>query len=87
MQIANKTGVRVASIDSGSFADDIGMQENDIILSINRQDISTPEDVTRIQQNLKPGQPVAFRVLRTAPQVGGPKQANRIYISGRLPVE
>jgi serine protease Do len=87
MQIANKTGVRVASVDSGSFADDIGMQENDIILSINRQDMSAPEDVTRIQQSLRPGQPVAFRVLRNGSQLGGQKQAARIYVSGRLPAE
>jgi serine protease Do len=87
-QLEEKTGVRVASVDAGSFAEDIGLLEGDIILSINRQDVGSPEDVLRIQQTLKPGQPVAFRVLRT---LGGVQSAERrpvrLYVSGRLPAE
>jgi serine protease Do len=85
-QLETKTGVRVASVDSGSFADDIGMREGDIVLSINRQDVGTPEDVLRIQQTLKPGQAVAFRVLRTQGQ-GAQRQSVRFYVSGRLPTD
>jgi serine protease Do len=85
-QLETKTGVRVASVDPGSFADDIGLAEGDVILSINRQDIGSPEDVLRIQQTLKPSQPVAFRVLRTQGQ-GQSAQHVRLYVSGRLPAE
>ncbi len=81
VQISNKTGVRVASVDPGSFAEDIGMQENDIILSINRQDITSPEDVTRIQQTLRPGQAVAFRVLRNL-QLGGQNRLRAFMCRG-----
>src|SRR6185312_4421479 len=88
VQVETKTGVRVASVDPGSFAEDIGLLEGDIILSINRQEVGSPEDVLRIQQTLKPGQPVAFRVLRTSGGAqSGQRQSVRLYVSGRLPAE
>jgi len=62
------------------------MKEGDIVLSINRQDVGTPEDVLRIQQTLRPGQAVAFRVLRTQGQ-GAQRQSLRFYVSGRLPTD
>jgi serine protease Do len=62
------------------------MKEGDIILSINRQGVSSPEDVLRVQQTLKPGQAVAFRVLRGIGQSGG-RDSMRLYVSGRLPAE
>ncbi len=40
LAIQDKTGVKVVSVDPGSFADDIGMQDGDTILSINRMPIS-----------------------------------------------
>ncbi|HXR78340.1 MAG TPA: Do family serine endopeptidase [Bryobacteraceae bacterium] len=86
MQIEKDSGVRVASVDPGSFADDIGLQEGDIILTINRQSVTSPEDVLKIQHTLKAGQPVAFRVLRNF-NFGGQKQSQRIYVSGKLPSE
>jgi serine protease Do len=85
-KIETKIGVRVASVDPGSFAEDIGMKEGDIILSINRQGVSSPEDVLRVQQTLKPGQAVAFRVLRGIGQSGA-RDSMRLYVSGRLPAE
>jgi serine protease Do len=87
-ELEPKTGVRVATVDPGSFAEDIGLLEGDIILSINRQDIGSPEDVLRVQQTLRPGQPVAFRVLRSMGGVQGTERRSvRLYVSGRLPVE
>ncbi len=85
-ELEAKTGVKVASVDPGSFAEDIGLQEGDIILAINRQDVGLPEDVLHIQQTLKPGQPVAFRVIRSLGQ-GSARQSARLYVSGRLPLE
>jgi serine protease Do len=86
MKIDKDAGVRVATVDPSSFADDIGLQEGDIILTINRQTVTSPEDVLKIQHTLKPGQPVAFRVLRNF-NFGGQKQSQRIYVSGKLPAE
>jgi serine protease Do len=86
MQIEAKRGVRVAGVDPDSFADDIGLQEGDVILSINRQPVETPDDVLRIQKSLKAGQPVAFRIQRSF-AAGGEKQSVKVYVAGKLPSE
>ena len=85
--IDDKAGVKVISVDPGSFADDIGLQENDTILSINRQTVTTAEDVMRLQKALKPGAPVALHVVRSLSAAGRHTTPNRIYLSGRLPEE
>lgn len=84
--IEDKTGVKVVGVDPGSFADDIAMQEGDVILSINRQPVYLPSDVMKLQANLKAGQAVALHILRggTATKRTAPV---RIYLSGRLPEE
>jgi serine protease Do len=61
-----KTGVLVTRVDPTSFADDIGIQPNDVVTEINRQPVKTVADLQRIQTTLKPGASVAFRVLRPA---------------------
>ena len=83
--IEDKSGVKVVSVDSGSFADDIQLQENDAILSINRQPVSTPADVMRVQSMLKPGQAVALHIVRGGTIGGRRVTPTRIYLSGRLP--
>ena len=82
--IEDKTGVKVVTVDPGSFADDIGMQDGDTILSINRTPVQSPDDVMRVQAGFKPGQPVAVHVTRST---SGNKHAQpqRFYLSGRLP--
>jgi serine protease Do len=86
LAIDSKDGVKVVSVDPGSFADDIGVLEGDAILSINRQIVASPDDVMRLQASLKPGQAVAVHVVRGAAansrRAGEPQ---RYYLSGRLP--
>ena len=60
----DKHGVTVTRVEPGSFADEIGMQEHDIIIAINRQPVSSVDDIRKVPQTLKPGDPVAFRVVR-----------------------
>ncbi|MGI8744358.1 MAG: Do family serine endopeptidase [Bryobacteraceae bacterium] len=67
LDLKDKRGVQVVSVDEGSFAEDIGIQEKDIIVSINRQPVSSVEEVKKIQSSLKPGDPVAFRMMRANP--------------------
>lgn len=86
MQLEDNAGVKVVTVDPGSFADDIGLTEGDVILSINRQEVTSPQDVLRIQQTLRPGQPVAFRIVRSE-GVGAEQEAGKYYVSGRLPTE
>jgi len=85
MGIDDKNGVKVVAVDPGSFADDIGLQEGDAILSINRQTMTSPDDVVRLQANFKPGQAVAVHIVRSASIAGRHGQPQRYYLSGHLP--
>jgi serine protease Do len=80
----DKHGVTVTRVEPGSFADEIGMVEGDIIIAINRHPISSVDDIRAIQQTLKPGDPVAFRVVvRRRGQT--PQRTAPIFRSGTLP--
>ncbi len=86
----DKRGVIVTRVEPDSFAEEIGMQERDIIMAINRQPVNSVDDVKKVQQKLKPGDAVAFHVAR--PQVtagrltrGGSVGSDSQYLSGRLP--
>jgi len=85
LHIEDKSGVKVVSVDSGSFADDIGMQAGDAILSINRQPVTSKDDVMKVEAAFKPGQPIAVHVVRGTGAYHG--EPARIYLSGRLPQE
>jgi len=61
---SDKHGVYVARVEPNSFAADIGMQERDIITSVDRHPVNSIDDVKKIQATLKPGDPVVFRVVR-----------------------
>ena len=85
LHIDDKTGVKVVSVDPGSFADDIGMEEGDAILSINRQPVASPDDVMKVQAAFKAGQPIAVHVVRGGTASSRHGEPQRIYLSGRLP--
>ncbi len=85
----DKHGVTVTYVEPESFAEEIGMANHDIIVSINRQPVSSVDDIRKVQQTLKPGDPVAFRVVRIpvvgrgkGRQVGSPAAT---FLSGTLP--
>lgn len=87
-----KKGVAVTRVEDGSFAEDIGLIERDIIVSVNRQPVNSVDDVKNVQANLKGGDAVAFRVIRRGPampQRGGVRapQPITLYLSGTLPNE
>lgn len=83
-------GVVVSQVQENSFADEIGMQDRDIITSINRQPVNSVEDVRRIQGTLKTGDAVAFRVYRPNPMAGraggraGQPAYQGLWLSGTL---
>jgi serine protease Do len=74
-------GVQISSVEADSFAEDIGFQAKDILLSINNKPVNTVDDVRRIQNALKAGDAVAFRVLRQDRN----HQWNAEYLGGTLP--
>ena len=76
-----QNGVLISSVEQNSFSEDIGMRKGDVIVEINRQPVHTTDDVKRIQHTLKPGDAVAFRILR---QTGRNEWAAQ-FLAGSLP--
>src|SRR5579883_349568 len=86
MGVEGKGGLVVRGVDEGSFAEDIGLAEKDVILAINRQPVATVEDVIRIQSSLKPGDAVAIRIMRPTPGARGhAPEWTTMFVSGTLP--
>ncbi|MEP6539001.1 MAG: Do family serine endopeptidase [Bryobacteraceae bacterium] len=93
--LKDKKGIVIAQVMEGSFAEDIGLQERDVVVSINRQPVGSVEDVSRIQSTLKVGDAVAFRVMRPNPNAGRTQSSRStapssnqyvaFYVSGTLP--
>jgi serine protease Do len=75
-------GIQISSVEPDSFAEDMGLMQGDILLSLNRQPINSTDDLQRLKANLKPGDAVAFRILRRNGR-GGPWVAS--YVAGTLP--
>jgi serine protease Do len=80
--LKEKGGLQVVEVEPNSFAEDVGLQQGDVLMSINGKAVNTIDEVKKIQSTLKPGQAVAFRVLRKASR-GGEWQA--AYFAGTLP--
>jgi len=88
MGLDAKGGLLVQSVDDDSFAEDIGLMEKDVILSINRQPVASVDDVKRVQGTLKSGDAVAFHIMRPNPGGRGrPPQWTTLFVSGALPKE
>ena len=75
-------GILIDSVEPNSFADEIGLAPNDVILSINRQEVNSRTDVERIETTLKAGQAVQFRVLRKTGRNG---EWQPMFLAGMLP--
>ena len=72
----HRRGVMVTLVQADSFAEEIGIQNGDVIDTINRQPVNSVDDIRKVQEKLKPGDAVAFHVVRgvtppPAPAVNG----------------
>jgi len=89
MGLTEKGGVLITKVEPASFADDVGLQPNDVITAVNRQPVASYDDLTRIQGALRPGDAVVFSVLRPGGilERGSNRspQWNSFYLSGTLP--
>jgi serine protease Do len=83
LNFTGKTGILITNVDPGSFAEDIGLREGDIITHMNRQPIQSVTELKGMQSGLKPGDAVAFRVLRNTRQGGSDWQA--FFAAGSVP--
>ncbi len=82
-----KNGVKVTGVEAGSFAEDVGMLDGDILVSINRTPVNTVDEVKKVQSSLKAGSAVAFRILRsqTPNARGRGAQWFALFLSGAIP--
>jgi serine protease Do len=83
MGLKEKGGVRVDQVEPNSFADDIQLQPGNVILSINGHDVSSVEDVKRVQATLKPGDAVKLHILRRSGERSNEWDSD--YLAGMLP--
>jgi serine protease Do len=72
-------GVVIASVEPGSFAEDIGLQKGDVLMEINRQHVTSAADVRNIMQSAKPGEAMAFKLMRN-----DGKNWNSLFAAGTL---
>jgi serine protease Do len=87
-EIEDDRGVLVTRVIEGSFAAEVGLQERDIIVSVNRQPITGIDDLRKIQQTLNPGDAVAFRVMRPiAISSRGQMRYQSLFLAGTLSSE
>ncbi|MCU1238570.1 MAG: protease Do [Candidatus Solibacter sp.] len=82
--VKQKGGVQVVSVEPNSFAEDIGLTKDDIIVSINRQPVTSTDDIAKIRGNLHAGDAVQFKVLR---KTGGRNSSDwgSSFVAGTLP--
>ncbi len=79
-------GVLITEVEPASFADDIGLSQRDIIVAINREPVSSLSDVRAIQEKLKPGDDVVFKVMSRSMTSRGAVWSPR-YPAGQLRVQ
>ncbi len=79
--IAASKGVVVKDVKQGSFAEDLGLNRGDVILEVNKQPVSNPDDFSKIESSLKSGQDVVFLVRPR----GSRTQDGTIFLAGTLP--
>jgi serine protease Do len=85
LEFSGSDGVLVTEVEPASFAADIGVLPNDIIVSINRKTVSNLDDIRSLQNSLKPGDDVAFKIMRRNPAGGDQNPWSTLYVAGVLP--
>jgi serine protease Do len=88
--VTDKGGMVVTRVEPNSFASEIGMQDRDIITSIDRKPVNSVEDIKKIQGTLKPGDAVVFRVVRSLGPIrrgaaGNSPASQVLWLPGTLP--
>jgi membrane-associated protease RseP (regulator of RpoE activity) len=80
-------GIAVDSVQDSSFAQSLGLQPQDIILSLNRHPISSVEDFLQRQAGLTSGDAVTLRIKRAGPasNSGASGTWSSLVLSGTLP--
>ena len=80
LRLASPQGVVVTEVKPDGFAEELGLQTGDVILSINRQLVTSVDDFNRLQSGLKSGQDVLLLIAR--PNQGA---YGTLFLADRLP--
>ena len=80
-------GVLVTKVEQSSFADDIGLRPNHIVVAINRKPIKRVADIESAQEGIKAGDDVAVKVMRRSVDSNGQVGWIPQYLAGVLPAE
>ncbi len=83
LNLKESGGIQVGTVEPDSFAEDIGLQQGDILVSLNRQPINSTDDLQKLKSSLKPGDAVALRILRREHRNSGDWVSQ--YVAGTLP--
>ncbi len=79
-------GVVVQSVEPGSFAEDIGLTQGDVITNLNRKPITSVDQFKSVQSQLHAGDAVALRILRSAGQARNKTgEWQTLYLAGTVP--
>ena len=90
LKLGDERGIYVTRVEENSFAAEIGIQEKDVIISVNRQPVTSLDDLRKAQSTLKPGDAVAFRVMRPLPAAAANRKSTEapyqtFFAAGTLP--
>ncbi|PYV21324.1 MAG: peptidase S1 [Acidobacteria bacterium] len=80
LHLGSLQGVRVTEVKPDTFAEELGLQSGDVVLSINRQPVSSVDEFERLQAQLKSGADVLLLVAR--PNEG---TFSTLFLADRLP--
>lgn len=80
LHLTQPEGVMVSDVRPGSFAEDLGLQPSDIILTLNHQAVRSVDDFSRLQSGLKSGEDVLLLIARRNGSV-----YSTLFLADRLP--
>jgi serine protease Do len=80
LHLTSPQGVLVNEVKPGGFAEDVGLQRYDVVLSINQKTVSSVDDFNRVQSQLKSGQDVLFLIARR-----NGRAFTTLFLADRLP--
>jgi serine protease Do len=81
LKLGSTKGALIAELDDDGLALEIGLNPGDVILSINRREVGSPEAVKQMIEGLKSGDDIVILVARPGRR-GGP---DRAILSGTIP--
>lgn len=80
LHLGKPQGVLVTGTRPGGFAADLGLQRGDVLLSVNRQAVSSVDDFNRLQSGLKSGSDVLLLIARRTQRT-----FTTLFLADRIP--